>query len=193
MKRRNLSILCVSGFLTACSGLGKPNAESLNTATDSMSLTKLDSLETPAHFDSSNDSEIDLQESEMMDFFVVVSDTSYNYYKLRSQLISTSKKFKIDIDSMGRFYNGRKHKIQLPDDDEDEIYAGEYFPRRYESSQLSIEYASQYLDHCNDSLMAGIMGIYIKEEEARNRLLQIKSLNPGAFVTKASLYQGCMH
>lgn len=193
MKLRIFPVIGILCILSACSESGKSQTGSAAVSQDSVSLTKLDSMDPPAVKDSVTESEIDLQESMTMDFFVVVADTSYNYHSLRTDMINTSRKFKIQIDSMGRFYNGSKNKIQLPDDDEDEIYAGEYFPRRSESTELSVEYASQYLENCNDSLMAGIMGIYERQEEALNRLKKIKSLNPKAFVIKASLYQGCMH
>ncbi|WP_262490545.1 hypothetical protein [Hymenobacter sp. CRA2] len=33
-------------------------------------------------------------------------------------------------DTLGRFFDEQKNLIRLPDDDEDELYAGDYFPRR---------------------------------------------------------------
>ena len=77
-----------------------------------------------------------------MDAFVVVADTSQDYHELRTRMFSIAHQLGLQIDTMGRGYDAAKHLITLPLEDADELYAGEYFPRRYPSETLSLEYLS---------------------------------------------------
>jgi hypothetical protein len=181
-------VLIICFIALSCNNSSTVQNTSESSSVDSVKLTDL--KDDP--YDTISEPEIDMN-NEMATYFVVIADTSYNYFNLRSVLIQTARKLKLEIDTMDRFYNSITRKIQLPDDSEDEIYAGEYFPRRYNSESLSIEYANQYLDNLNDSLMAGIMGIYVELSDAEKRLQQIRKYNPKAFVVKSELFQGCMH
>ncbi len=75
-----------------------------------------------------------------MNAFVVVADTSHDYHELRTTMCSIAHQLGLQIDTMGRGYDAAKCLIALPIDDADELYAGEYFPRRYPSETLSLEY-----------------------------------------------------
>src|SRR5688572_6172647 len=68
-------------------------------------------------------------DDEMATRFVVVADTGFNYFTLRDQLLLLHDSLQQPIDTLGRTYNKTKDLIALPEDDEDEMYAGEYFPR----------------------------------------------------------------
>jgi hypothetical protein len=181
-------VLILSCLALSCNNSSQVQNTTESSGVDSVKLTDL--KDDPV--DTVSEPEIDMN-NEMAMYFVVIADTSYNYYDLRSDLVHSAKKLKLEIDSLDRFYNSKTRKIQLPDDSEDEIYAGEYYPRRFNSESLSIEYANQYLENLNDSLMAGIMGIYVEQSEAEKRLQLIRKYNPKAFVVKSELFQGCMH
>lgn len=142
--------------------------------------------------DSFIEPEINIDE-EYMECFVVIGDTSQSYYTLLKQLTLTSRKSGIGIDSLGRFYNQEKGVLQLPDNDLDEIYAGEYYPRRMPGDFLSVEYANFYLDSVGDKLMATVAGIYEKKVDAEKRLAEIRRYNKRACLVESSLYMGCMH
>ena len=75
-------------------------------------------------------------EDQYMDAFVVIADTSQNYYDLRSEMFVLSEKLDLQIDTLGRGYDAAKDLIALPIDDADELYAGDHFPRRYPSETL---------------------------------------------------------
>lgn len=63
--------------------------------------------------------------------YVIVTDTSENYQELYQELEVVKKRFHLKDNTMGRIYNSKKKKLCYPDNFEDEIAQGEYFPRRY--------------------------------------------------------------
>ncbi|MBX2930638.1 MAG: hypothetical protein KF781_01685 [Chitinophagaceae bacterium] len=86
--------------------------------------------------------------------------------------------------------------IALPDDDEDEIYAGDYFPRRFPSEtteNLSLEYLNFYQENARDKTIALVAGIYEKENSADSALIILKKVEQRGFKIKAKIYTGCMH
>ena len=134
-------------------------------------------------------SQNDLNEN-YMDIYVVVADTSQIYQDLKIKMIDLREKLNVEIDTMGRGYDFKKDLICLPENDEDEIYAGDYFPRRYPSETLSIEYLD-YFDRISGKKSIGIIvGMFEEKEKAENSL---KKFRNGAYIIKANIYMGCMH
>lgn len=127
------------------------------------------------------------------DYYIVVADTGFSYQPLQAKLLQLKATTHLEVDSMGRYYNPQKNRIVLPDDDEDEIYAGEYYPRRDQGEYLSLEYLYVYSRNTEDSMIALITGIYPDEAAAKAALPAIKAQVPTAFTMKASVYIGCMH
>ena len=136
-----------------------------------------------------------MPDDQYMDAYVVIADTSQNYYELHSKMFVLAEKLQLDIDSMGRYYDQTKNLICLPEDDEDEIYAGDYFPRRYPTETLSLEYLGYYLDDIQptDRTIALVVTITDKEEDADIILTKVKKHMDKAYKVKASIYMGCMH
>lgn len=132
-------------------------------------------------------------DDEMATFFVVIADTGRNYYPLRKQMFEINTAFKIPIDTMNRYYNRHKKEIVLSETDEDEMYRGEYFPRRSASDFLSLEYLDLYYKSANTKTIALVAGVFEDEKSADELMLLLKSKFKTVFVAKASLYQGCMH
>ncbi|MBD8490747.1 hypothetical protein IFO69_18490 [Echinicola sp. CAU 1574] len=126
-------------------------------------------------------------------FFVVVADTSLDYSILRKKMFDINKKLNIQIDTIGRFYNKTKNLIALPDNDENEIYAGNYFPRRFPSDNLSLEYLDFYQRPAGEKTIALVTGIYETEKSADSALTVIHNIEKKAFKIKADIYVGCMH
>lgn len=125
--------------------------------------------------------------------YAVVADTSLDYYKLDKKMYSLSAAKNIPVDTMGRYYDAKKKKIILPDTDEDEMYRGEYFPRRFPSTYLSLEYYATYTTNNSGDMMAICAGLFENEKEADSVLKSIKSDAPQAFKVAAKMYLGCMH
>lgn len=126
-------------------------------------------------------------------YFVVIADTSADYYYLHKKMFDLNRQLNIPIDTMGRFYNKTKNLIALPDNDEDEIYAGDYFPRRFPSDNLSLEYLNFYQKKAEKKTIALITGIYETEKSSDSALAVLYKIDRKAFKMKADIYVGCMH
>ena len=94
---------------------------------------------------------------------------------------------------MGRYYNKTKDLIVLPEDDEDEIYAGTYFPRRFPSENLSLEYLTFYQSQSREKTIALVTGIYETEISADSALTVLRMTESKVFKIKADIYVGCLH
>lgn len=136
---------------------------------------------------------VDTTDYDHATYFVIVADTGLNYFPLQSKMYALSNRLNIPIDTMGRHYNASKNLIALADDDEDEIYAGDYYPRRYPSDNLSLEYLEIYQRDANDKTIALVAGIYETEANADSSLAILKRQEPNCFKLKSELYIGCMH
>jgi len=126
-------------------------------------------------------------------YFVVVADTSLFYSTIHKKMFDLSSRFKIPIDTMGRSYNKTKNLIALPDNCEDEIYAGDYFPRRFPSDFLSLEYLNLYQKEAGKKTIALVTGIYETEKSADSALTVLRKTEKKVFKIKAEIYVGCMH
>jgi len=127
-----------------------------------------------------------------VDYYVVVADTGLNYYSLRDKMFELNRTTGIAIDTMERGYNKAKDLIALSDKDEDEIYAGEYYPRRFPSKTLSLEYLDTYQFDTSPKTIGLITGIYENKTNADSALQAIDKVKT-AFVFKGRVYVGCMH
>lgn len=152
-----------------------------------------DAVVAPAESDSiiSSETEDDMVE-EYGNFFVVIADTGFDYYTLHQLMVELNKATGIEIDTMGRYFNKEKNLIALPDDDEDEMYAGDYFPRRFPSHVLSLEYLNQYMPS-GDKTIGLIVGILETEQEADSIMSILKPGVPEIFRVQSEIYLGCMH
>lgn len=133
------------------------------------------------------------EENNEATYFVLIADTGLNYYTLRQKMTALHAQLKIPIDTMGRFYNEKKNLIALPDNDDDELYAGDYYPRRFPSDNLSLEYLNFYTTKSDEKTIALVSGIYETEHSADSALSIIKGIEQNAFIVKATIYIGCIH
>lgn len=136
----------------------------------------------------------DSVEDDMIDtYFIVIADTGLDYYVLHKKMLGINRGLHIPIDTMGRFYNKTKNMIALPDDADDEIYAGDYFPRRFPAENLSLEYLDFYQPSAGEKTIALISGVYEEKNAADKALSVLKKIEKESFVIKAEVYTGCMH
>ena len=134
-----------------------------------------------------------LEEGETQTCYVVVADTGRHYMELREQMFSYQNTLRQQIDTMERTYDKAKDLIALPHNHQDEIYAGDYLPRRYPSSTLSLEYLNLYQERASEKSIALVTGIYEHRESADSALTILKKINSKAFVVKSDIYMGCIH
>lgn len=187
---KNHLLLSVMGLWLALAGCNnKPAVVQTTHSADSVSLTPADTAYIP---ESDTFSTLD----EYADMYLVVVDTGSNYWQLEHTMFTLNSKLGLKIDTMGRYYNAGKNDVVLPDDDEDDIYAGSYFPRRYGDDFLSIENISYYrpglqTGAANTFLL--ISGLYDNPSSADSMAGIIKPYQPTVFVMKSKIYMGCMH
>lgn len=186
MARHFYIILTV--FLIAC---GATSADKNETELDSAKIDTTINLQT--NVAANNNVTEDTTDYNNAIYFVVVADTSADYYLLHKKMLNLNRQLNIPIDTMGRFYNKTKNLIALPDNDEDEIYAGDYFPRRFPSDNLSLEYLDFYQRQAGEKTIALVTGIYETEKSADSVVTVIEKAEKKVFKIKADIYVGCMH
>jgi len=126
-------------------------------------------------------------------YFIIIADTGKDYFSLRNKMFELNKSVHLSIDTLGRYYNKKKNLIALPDNAKVELYAGEYFPRRFPSESMSLEYLSYYQKESDKKTIALVTGVYENEKEADdnyNKLIQ-SGIKPIKMKTK--MYVGCIH
>ena len=131
--------------------------------------------------------------SDYSNFFLVIADTGKDYFFLRQKMFQIHHLLKVEIDTMGRGYNSAKKLIALPENDEDEMYAGNYFPRRFPSENLSLEYYNFYQPTAGEETMVLLCGIYESEVDAKRFLNRLLNVEKKAFLLSSRIYTGCMH
>ncbi|MCW3121043.1 MAG: hypothetical protein JWQ38_535 [Flavipsychrobacter sp.] len=131
--------------------------------------------------------------TDMAMLWFTIADTSNSYALLAAKMYALQKTLGWPIDTMGRYYNPKKDLIAVPDNDEDEMYRGEYYPRRYPSQNLSLEYYQTYMPNSTEKNIALVAGIYETQQSADSLLLLLKPAALHAFVVKANVFEGCMH
>lgn len=146
-----------------------------------------------AQFEADNTVVKDTIDNEYANYFVVVADTSADYFLLHKKMLALNRRLHIPIDTMGRFYNKAKNLIALPDNDADEVFAGNYFARRILSEDLSLEYLNFYQPQSREKTIALVTGIYETQKSADSALAVLKKAEKKAFKIASTIYIGCMH
>jgi len=189
--RKLYVILCTVGVLSACDTAPKQNKVT-DLSSDTAKITFGQGYrEKPAQVEAAE--YIDLVENEIEVYYVVIADTGLSYYNLRNRMFLLQQEIKNPIDTMGRGYSEAKNLIALPDEDEDEIYRGQYFPRRFPSNTLSLEYLNSYNKAASDKTIALVAGIYERKNSADSALGYVRKYIKEAFTLKAEIYVGCIH
>jgi hypothetical protein len=146
-------------------------------------------LKSPVTLDTSGTNE---QADAFADYYILVADTGSDYYSLRNKMIDLEHSAGIPIDTSGRYYNKSKDLIMEPDTTNGENYGDDYYPRRYPSKNLSLEYMNFYKPSSKKKTLGLIAGIY-ETQAAVDSTLQSISLPKSSFAFKSKVYIGCMH
>jgi hypothetical protein len=187
MKKLLTLILMLALFVFACQSKHNKQEPGIITKAIPAKYKPLKTVPVP-----SNNQDINEQKDAYADYYVVVVDTGTDYYALRDKMFTVKQSTGIPIDTMDRHYDKSKNLIILPDTSSDEIYAGDYIPRRYPSENLSLEYMTVYKQDSKEKTIGLIAGIYEKKTSA-DSALNIISAQKEAFEFKSKVYVGCMH
>jgi len=183
---KNLYCVLVASFIfMGCNDASRKETAALTTA-ESIHLPKKDTSEAAS-------SDTLQANSDYQTMFIIVADTSTSYNQLHQKMFRLHNMQAFEIDTMGRYFNKAKDMIVLPEDDEDDIYAGDYFPRRFPSRTVSLEYLNMYQPKAKEKTIALVAGIYESEKSADSALSALKAGEQKAFKVKSSVYVGCMH
>lgn len=125
-------------------------------------------------------------------YYVVVLDSSETYDGLNAKMYQLSRELGIAIDSMGRGFDRQKNKlVVLPG--EDEMYEGAYVPKRFESSELSMEYLYAYREDAPQELLILTAGLFISRSEAEAQALRFANWYPHPTLIRSRMFTGCIH
>lgn len=186
---RNLLLLLSIALFTACNSSDKKETASDTGNTDSTAAvvtddTLIDINDEDTATNDNPDISID---------FVVIADTGLDYYALNKKMYDLNKQLRLDVDTMNRYYNKKKNEIILRENDEDKMYAGQYFPRRFPSESLSLEYLDTYQEGAGKKTIALVAGIYENSKSADSALKVLKTADNKSFTLKAAINTGCAH
>lgn len=193
-------LLGVCFLMASC--METPSSESTEKLSDSLGMisqtVQVDSLIPPPANTIDNNIEADSMEAidpnpNIETYYIVVADTGMMYAPLNAAMYNLSAKLSSTVDTLNRGYDKKKNKIVLSEQDDDELYAGEYFPRRFPSTTLSMEYMDSYTPGSKEGMMGIISGIYEKQAEAEIAWKNVKVHAPNARIVKADIYVGCIH
>jgi hypothetical protein len=181
--KKILSILSISLILSSC---GETTRIDSTVTNDTLSKDTLVATAPPTDT-------LNPEYSDYAVYYMAVADTGTNYYKLDEKMYDLSIMMNFPVDTMGRHYDKKKDNIILSENDEDEIYRGEYYPRRGPDEHLSIEYLSFFDTAANIKTMVLLGGIYETQRSADSMVRLLKKQTPTAYTLKGWLYVGCMH
>lgn len=137
-------------------------------------------------------------------YHIVCVEEGDNYRSLRETGLKVSKFLGFKFDSLERYYDKRKKRVVLPKDHPDEIYAGEYFFRRYNDDFVSIEMRNAYPDpslkddgnsffYSDTTKMFVFAAMYCEKKEADKLANTLKKQFKNTIVISSNIYMGCMH
>jgi len=132
-------------------------------------------------------------QDDVVELFVTIADTGREYHPLDVRMYQLAEAFHAEVDTLGRYHDGARDSLILPFDNEDALYAGQYFPRRYAGGALSIEYLDRFDRSAAPRTYALVTGLWSTEHEADSALTMHRVSAPKAYKLKARVYQGCMH
>lgn len=188
---KNIIFLLFISFTTiACN---TSNTESSSTFKDTTDFAYYESVK----YDEYSESEIR---------YVINVAQGLNYDSLKQIAQDVSMLLHWPLDSLDRYFNINRRKIIVPENSEDEVWAGEYIFRRYGDDFVSVEMMNAYIDteteknakakdlFYNDSLQMFVCaGIFEDINAAKSVLSKVQSLFPKAQLIKTEMYMGCMH
>jgi len=172
---------------------------------DSVSIVVSDSSTQPDVSDENSDDEVSGVEEDMALTFIVSVAEGYNYDSLHRIALQASEVLGYPMDSSSAYYNQKKKRIVLADNDEDDIWAGEYRFRRFSDERVSLEMRYAYIDTIianndllreklqNDSTRMFVCANLTDEATALKLRETLLPKFPQTKIIAAKVYVGCMH
>jgi len=158
---------------------------------------KIDSILTQntVVIEDTTEKQIDDPEQEYANYYLIQVATGHNFDSLKTISSNAVSILKSKFSMLDRIYKSGKGII-VPENDGDEIYSGEYYPRRPFDDQnfVSIEMANGFSDKEADTLqMVAIAGVYSLKSQADSVATLLKGKIPTVKTIQHEMYLGCMH
>ena len=128
-------------------------------------------------------------------YYIVEVANGYNFDSLKNISANAVSILGSRFEMLDRIYKSGKGII-VPESSSDELYQGEYYPRRPFEDQnfVSIEMSFGFNTEEPDTLkMVSIAGIYSLKKQADSVVALLQGKIPTTKVIKQELYLGCMH
>lgn len=190
--RQFLYFTAAAVMLLSCSEPEEIYTSPAATSIDSVGMEPAIAVVTPMLEEAADTAEVF---EEMQDYYIIVAGEGYDYDSLRNGASEIASLLRVNLDQKGRIYESGKGII-VPYDDEDEVYRGEYYPRRFEGEEVSIEMHDYYTLEgapTDTTRMLIVAGMFETPEKANAVLQKLKNYVPEAKLIKRELYIGCMH
>jgi hypothetical protein len=194
MKKIFISFIIFVPLISCTNISDKKNADA--TITDSISAN---ALQVQSDSNTVTDNEYVLN-------YVVSVEGGNNYDSLREIALHTCDLLKCKFDTLDRYYNPLRRKIVLPDNYEDDVWAGEYIFRRHGEDFVSVEMQYAYISiltaknetasevFYKDTLkMFVFAGLFGNKKAADSLLGIIKPKYKNATIIPTEIFMGCMH
>ena len=134
-------------------------------------------------------------EMETATYYLIEVATGYDFDSLKSISSKAASILGSKFNMLDRIYKPGKGII-VPESSDDEIYRGEYYPRRASNEQdfVSIEMSYGFTGQRTDTLkMIALAGMYLLKTQADSVASLLKDKIPTTKIFKQELYLGCMH
>lgn len=128
-------------------------------------------------------------------FYLVEIAEGYDFDSLNTIAQETALFLGSKVNMLGRLYKSGKG-IVVPEDSEDEMYRGAYYPRRPfdEQNFVSVEMKHAYEEDYSDTMkMIVFSNIFDSKKSADSMCTLLKSKFATTQVIKRDLFLGCMH
>ena len=200
MKLKNLIFVTpfIASFTFSCGSKEEVGVVNPNFDTMAIANVLVDSVATQDSTNEGSDGEYQLN-------YIVAVEEGTNYFNLRSTALKVCKTLNVRFDTLERYYNPIKQRIVLPDDNQDDIYAGGYILRRYDDGFVSIEMRNAYVDinlkdeaqqnafYKDTTKMFVFAAMSGNRVEADSIAKLLKKQFTGTKIIASKLYMGCMH
>lgn len=195
MKKIFVALLLV--LLFSCANKEEPVA--ITSTFDTVAITEA-LTDTIIHQDSTDEG----SDGEYQLNYIVCVEEGTGYFNLRNTALKVAKALNVRFDTLERGYSPEKQRICLPGNHPDEIYAGDYYLRRYDDGFVSIEMRNAYADTSllndthtsffSDTTKMFVFAAMSADKKVADSVADIlKKQFGGTKIIISKLYMGCMH
>jgi hypothetical protein len=123
-----------------------------------------------------------------VDKYVLILKSTQNYDEAVRFATEASKKLGLEFNNAYREFS-KKKGIYYSKNCPSKLYAGCYYPRRYDGEQITLENSGDYKGFAPAYIIV-MAGIYEKVDMAEKALVKVKKFYKDAYVEKTNMWMG---